>query len=167
MKEENTIIHEVEKEEISNVVVTKQDVENMTQETLLVLLKEYEGPGRSVRFQENAMTQEKKHKGETYKYAFSWGWLMEQAAMKGLVHGEDGHWKEIKQMDSASNDVIVVRNVENKKKRTVEASEEAFVAFDALAGRVPVSKALLMTEAIQRFVNAVEDGRIGFEYRLR
>ena len=46
----------------SNTVITKQAVESMTKEELLDILKEYEGNGRSVRFQENAVTKEKKEK---------------------------------------------------------------------------------------------------------
>ena len=142
MKEENKNLLVTEKEDTSSIKVTKQDVERMTSEELLMLLKEYEGQGRSVRFQEEAMTQGKKEQGLSYKYEFSWGWLMEQAALKGLVYGEDGHWNIEKKRDSVSNDVIIVRNVENKKKRTVEASEEAFVAFDALAGGRIVKNAI-------------------------
>lgn len=167
MKEENIITFTTENEETSNTVVTKQAVESMTQGELLGLLKAYEGPGRTLRFQEQAMTQEKKEQGIPYKFAFSWSWLTVQASEKGLVYGEDGHWKAEKQLVHMKNDVIIVRNVENKRKRTVEASEEAFADFDALARRLPISKALLMTEAIQRFAEDVEAGRIGFEYRLR
>lgn len=167
MKNEKQNVSVVENSDSNHTIVTKRDVEGMTREELFVILREYEGQGRTLRFQENAATQEKKQSKIPYVYDFSWSWLVEQAARKGISYGSDDHWQEVSLSNEAERDVIMVRNVEKKKKRTVEASEDSFKAFDILAGRLPVSKALLMTEAIERFVKDVEAGHIGFEYRLR
>ena len=59
-----------------------------------------------------------------------------------------------------------MRNITGKKKRTVEATEEAFKAFDELADKLPVSKALLLTEALERFVRDVQGGIISFQFKL-
>ena len=167
MKTDKKTISVIQKEQTSNSMVTKVDLKGMSQGKLLELLRQYEGSGRTLRFQKEAVSQEKKEKGISYLYDFSWGWLVEQAKEKGIVYGEDGHWNIAEQVDAITKDVIIVRNVESKKKRTVEAAEEAFKAFDRLADRLAIQKALLMTEAIQHFVKEVETGRISFEYRLR
>ena len=166
MKKYQKTLSVIQKEETDNSVVTKLDVKGMKQGELLELLRQYEGSGRTLRFQENAVSQEKKEKGIPYYYDFSWGWLVEQAKEKGIVYGEDGHWSVAEQANAISKDVIIIRNIERKKKRTVEASEDAFEAFDRLADKLAVQKALLMTEAIQHFVKEIESGRISFEYRL-
>lgn len=155
-----------EKEESSNTMVTKKDVENMSAEELLVILQEYEGQGRSVRFQENAMTQEKKNNGIPYTYDFSWGWLVDEAEKKSIHYGDDGHWSVVKNIASEEKEILYVRNITGKKKRTVEATEEAFKAFDELADKLPVSKALLLTEALERFVRDVRGGIITFQFKL-
>ena len=167
MKADNITSSVVQREDVSNSMITKVDLKGMSQGKLLELLRKYESNGRTLRFQEEAVSQEKKEKGIPYLYDFSWSWLTEQAKEKGIVYGEDGHWNIVEQADAITKDVIIVRNVESKKKRTVEAAEEAFKAFDRLADRLAIQKALLMTEAIQHFVKEVETGRISFEYRLR
>ncbi len=153
-------------EENSNIVVTKKDVENMSAVDIMGILQEYEGPRRSVRFQENAMTQEKKKQGIPYTYDFSWSWLVDEAEKKGIHYGDDGHWSVVKSIASEENDILYVRNITGKKKRTVEAMEEAFKAFDELADDVAVSKALLLTEALERFVRDVRSGAIKLQIKL-
>lgn len=154
------------KEENSNTVVTKKDVENMSAGELLGILLEYEGPGRSVRFQENAMTQEKKKQGIPYTYDFSWSWLVDEAEKKDIHYGDDGHWSALRSVALEEKEILYVRNITGKKKRTVEATEEAFKAFDELADDVAVSKALLLTEALERFVHDVRSGAIKFQIKL-
>ena len=158
MEDDNKNNKVTQKEENSNTMVTKKDVENMSAEELLGILQEYEGTGRSIRFQESAMSQEKKKQGIPYTYDFSWGFLVGMAQKKGIIYGEDEHWTIGKNITSEVNEVILVRNIAGKKKRTVEATEDAFRAFDELAEQLPVSKALLLTEALERFVRNVRNG---------
>ena len=166
MEDDNKTNIVTPKEEYSNTVVTKKDVENMSAVDIMGILQEYEGPGRTVRFQENAMTQEKRKQGIPYTYDFSWGFLVGMAEKKGIVYGEDEHWTIGKRFATEAKDSILVRNIIEKKKRTVEASEEAFRAFDELADKLPVSKSLLFTEALERFVRDVRDGTVTFQFRL-
>lgn len=148
-----------------NTVVTKQAVESMTKEELLVILKDYEGTGRSVRFQEKAVSKEKKEKGIPYLYDFSWSFVTILAERKGLQYSGD-EWCICEGLVSEDKDIIQVRNLEGKKKRTVEATEEAFQHFDELSDKLPFPKALLMTEAIERFVHDVKNEKITFSFKL-
>ena len=149
----------------SNTVITKQAVESMTKEELLVILKEYEGNGRSVRFQENAVTKEKKEKSIPYTFDFSWSFLTNLADRKGLRYSED-KWCISDNELPEDKDIILVRTLEGKRKRTVEATAEAFRHFDELAEKLPFPKALLMTEALERFVSDVQNEKITFSFKL-
>ena len=142
-----------------------KEYRSMTKEELLVILKEYEGNGRSVRFQENAVTREKKEKNIPYTFDFSWSFLTNLADRKGIRYSGD-KWSISEEESPEDKDIIRVRNLEGKRKRTVEATAEAFLHFDELAAKLPVPKALLMTEALERFVCDVQNGKITFSFKL-
>jgi len=135
---------------------------------LLQFLKEFEGPGRSKRFANDAASYEKKKSEVAYKYDFSWSWLSNQAFNMGIEY-TDGHWY-MRSYDTKPEESTYTIRVQKlgkakTKKRTIEADSDAWEKWDKMLGDVPC-KAVFYTATIDKFIDDMRAGKITMTFDI-
>ena len=146
-------------------VITQKEVIGYSQEELFVLLKEFEGPGRTKEFNAKAASKEKKKNGETFEYDFSWSWLMVQAKQKGIVYGKDHRWCILKSSEGGEDkkEVIVLGRRAHTQKRTMVVSEEVLKVWDEVLKGKPC-KAEFLSIAMERFIRELQEGNVVIQF---
>ncbi len=151
-------------------LITQDDIRSMGSSELQQFLKEFEDPGRSKRFTDDAASYEKKKSGSAYKYDFSWSWLTKQAFIMGIEYSDgDSKWcmrsNDTKHEESTYTIRVQKLGKAKTKKRTIEADSDVWEKWDKKLGDVPC-KAVFYTAALDKFIEDMSAGKITMTFDI-